>query len=1182
MLANEPPCTPRDEGRAGGVRPSGFVLLAAAVVVAWADPVAIPADDGPAAERSGLTEGQAKALATFNRGCALMEQYAYAKAAAAFVQVLDVAPGWTPARFNLGLAYFNLHGQERAEERLRKARQVFAEILEAHPGHRHARFCLGLLEQHEGNDAEALEHFRAVLDADPDSPYVAYKVAETLLGLGRNDEGLKMLERVLDLDPGFVSAIYRLALLYRRTGKPKEAMVLFRRFKVLNEAELSGGSHVVQKTYGMAGRYYRVLGPDSLPLPVPRRPGPQRVVFSPDVQTFGPAVQAWEWGGGTVALPGLAVEDVDGDGDLDVCVTAAGADGAVRLWLNDGAGGFEAGPALGARGVSPCFGDVDNDGDPDLWLGRAGPDVLMTNDGAGRFAAATPDGVAGANCLTIGARMVDLDSDGDLDLLALRLAAGSVPAGGESKAAASGLHNNNRNGTFTDVAGALGLGPDAGPVATAVYDDFDDDRDLDLAVFPADGRPPIILVNDRGGVYNAAEADATGLDAAGVVGATTGDPDKDGDRDVLVFTGDRVTLYRNVSGMRFERDADFAARHGGLGGTGGQFADLDNDGDLDLVIADAHRDDGTRGLVLLVNDWPRDRFRRADRADPGHLLAAVETGGPASCVAADMTGDGRCDLLLACAGRPLRLIRNVTEGGHWIAIDARGTRGRDQKTRSNASAIGARVEVKTGRVFQQYRVGGCAGPVAMPPLRIHAGLGPYTRVDWLRVVWPDAVLQSELELPGDRVARVVELSRKTSSCPCLFAWTGERFAFVSDFAGVGGVGYWVAPNTYATPDPTEYVPVPDLAPKGGDYVLQVTEPLEEISYLDEATLLAVDHPAGTHAVPNEMMAIRADPPDFEVFCYRDPIAPIRAVDHRGRDVTDRLRRVDRRYAGATTPDRRFMGLAEDHFVELDFGDRLARVPAGARLVLLAHGWVEYGYSSTNYAAHQAGRRAKAPSLYVRRDGRWVELFREVGYPAGIRHMMTLEVTGKVRPGDRRLRIASNMEVYWDRLVLIVHEEDPPVRVTLVAARSADLHFLGFPREYSPDGRHPNLYDYENVDTSAPFKLMTGAYTRYGPVTDLVRRTDDRYAILGPGDEVTLRYPVEAFGPVPEGWRRSFILKTDSYCKDMDLYTAFPDTVGPLPFHGMSRYPYGPDERYPETPETRAYRRQYNTRHVFER
>jgi hypothetical protein len=109
--------------------------------------------------------------------------------------------------------------------------------------------------------------------------------------------------------------------------------------------------------------------------------------------------------------------------------------------------------------------------------------------------------------------------------------------------------------------------------------------------------------------------------------------------------------------------------------------------------------------------------------------------------------------------------------------------------------------------------------------------------------------------------------------------------------------------------------------------------------------------------------------------------------------------------------------------------------------------------------------------------------------------------------------------------------------------------------------------------------MEGKYTRYGEVTELLHAADDCFVIMGRGEELTLRFPVGAFGPVPEGRRRTFILKTDSFCKDMDLYTAHPDTVGPLPFHAMSSYPYGPDEHYPDNQTTRRYRHQYNTRRV---
>ena len=244
--------------------------------------------------------------------------------------------------------------------------------------------------------------------------------------------------------------------------------------------------------------------------------------------------------------------------------------------------------------------------------------------------------------------------------------------------------------------------------------------------------------------------------------------------------------------------------------------------------------------------------------------------------------------------------------------------------------------------------------------------------------------------------------------------------------------------------------------------------------------------------------------------------------------------------------------------------------------------VEYGYSSTNFAASQAGLRLKAPSIQVLCAGRWVELFHEIGYPAGINHTMTVDVTGKVLPGDRFLRISSNMELYWDRIVLAPIEPASTFTAREASAHSADLHYLGYPREYTPDGRQPNLLDYHNLDRSVTWKTMEGSYTRYGDVRELLEAADNCYVIMGPGEEVTLRFAAEAFGPVPAGRSRTFLLKTDSYCKDMDRHTASPDTVGPLPFHAMSAYPYRSDEKYPDTEKTRSYRQRYNTRPVSRR
>jgi hypothetical protein len=210
---------------------------------------------------------------------------------------------------------------------------------------------------------------------------------------------------------------------------------------------------------------------------------------------------------------------------------------------------------------------------------------------------------------------------------------------------------------------------------------------------------------------------------------------------------------------------------------------------------------------------------------------------------------------------------------------------------------------------------------------------------------------------------------------------------------------------------------------------------------------------------------------------------------------------------------------------------------------------------------------------------WVELFHEVGYPAGIQHMMTLDITGKVLPRDRYIRISSNMELFWDQIFIAPVIEDVALTLQEVSVKSADLHFLGYPREYSPDGRLPTLYDYNSIDRAIAWKIMRGNYTRYGEVSELLEEADDCYVIMGRGEELTLRFSTDAFSPIQNGYRRSFILKTDSFCKDMDLYSAYPDTVEPLPFHSMSNYPYGQNEKYPNDEQHREYQRRFNTRRI---
>lgn len=1152
---------------------------------------AVPAVAEAAAEDARAESQEARpvprdlpaALAEFNRGAALLDQFRYSEAATAFQRVLDAYPDWHAAQFNLGVALLNMEGQaakgaQDSKQLLNRARAAFEAVLQADPDHLPARFLLGVYHQHIGENEEALQQYQAVLARDETDPHVAYKCAEVLLRLGRNEEGTQILQRVVEIDPGFISALYRLAQQYLRSGQRDRAKTLLDRFTQLRGSELAGGTFVAGEAYGEAGKYYRALGADNLPLPATEKRPDRRVVFAPQPTRFGADHVPWKWAGGAVEQPGVAVGDLNGDGHLDLCLAGYGANGRVVVYFNNGQGDFTAGPELCDRGTVACLGDVDNDGDLDVWVGREQEDWLLLNDGQGRFTRAAVE-MLGAESLTSTARLLDIDSDGDLDVLVPQISRGDIPARGEAGAAVTRLWNNNRDGSWTDMAEPLGLAQPDAVITCLVSDDFDNDRDLDLIFFRDGDRGPLAWVNDRAGAFRLLDGSQFGVETRNVISATTADYNKDGRQDLLVFAHDGVRLFANIGGFRFQEDAEFTRRHSALKGASGQFVDMDNDGDLDLIIADAARRGGDVGPVLLVNRWPERGFFNACEADAGNLFNALSVEQVASCVAADFTGNGRCDVLLLPRGERPLLIENVTRGGHWIALDLQGTAGNDQKTRSNNSAIGARVEIKTGGVLQQFVVGGATGPVSQAPLRVHAGLGEHAQVDWLRILWPDGVLQAELELPADRVSPVTELQRKPSSCPYLFAWNGEHFEFVSDFGGVGGLGYWIAPGRYATPDPTEYVPIPVLEPRAGKYVLQCLTPLEEITYLDEAKLIAVDHPEGTVIYPHEMMAVNTSPPPAEIFCVREPITPRVAIDDRGVDVTERLRHVDRIYAGATRQDLRFHGVAQEHFVELDFGDQLRRFQPDDRVILFLHGWVEYGYSSTNYAAHQAGVRLRAPTISVLRDDQWTVLCEEIGYPAGVNHGMTVDLTGKLRTSDGRLRISTNMDLYWDRIFLARPERSAATRIRELPVERADLHFVGYPREYSPDGRQPNLCDYGNLDRSVGWKLMQGSYTRYGDVTPLLQEADDCFVIMGHGDEVTLEFAADDLPPVPAGYRRSFLLKADSYCKDMDLYTAYPDTVEPLPFHAMSGYPYSHGEAYPETPKTQEYRRQYNTRRI---
>jgi len=188
----------------------------------------------------------------------------------------------------------------------------------------------------------------------------------------------------------------------------------------------------------------------------------------------------------------------------------------------------------------------------------------------------------------------------------------------------------------------------------------------------------------------------------------------------------------------------------------------------------------------------------------------------------------------------------------------------------------------------------------------------------------------------------------------------------------------------------------------------------------------------------------------------------------------------------------------------------------------------------------------------------------------------VDLTGTFLCRDWTVRLSTTLCIYFDRIFVATQDRASECRTTVLPVSEADLHFRGFARMHR-DALGFERFEYAAVSLYGSWDPPRGMFTRYGAVTSLLDRPDDRYVVFGPGDELTLRFTAAALPGLPEGWRRSFVFDANGWVKDGDLNTKFSETVEPLPFHGMSGYPYPASEHYPDSPAHRDYLRTYQTR-----
>jgi tetratricopeptide (TPR) repeat protein len=1020
-----------------------------------------------------------------------------------------------------------------------------------------------------------------LVERAPANAAARFEFARTLTAQGQADPAaaeLEALRQQLPTLPGRVSEEFDSALTLLQGGDAASALPLLTRF----EEHFAATSPYQEALSGMAGPQGQMVGVPtfSFSFEFSLAVMEQDAVLAQISFADGSRVSGLQEHSLTGAGAVLALADIDGDGDEDLIGARSSATGAsvhrVDLGLFvDESGSSGLGSIRASRAVAPA--DYDNDGHLDLlFVGDAGV-TLMHNRGDGTFedvtgaagigVAASPSGAASGGPADLppsgpsgsGALWADLDHDGDLDVLVY--------------GAATRVLRNDGDGTFSDVTEGWGFDTSSVLVDVA-FGDMDDDGDLDLVAATASG--PALFTNDRGGSFRTVEVGLGGQGAARTVAVV--DIDADGALDLVFGTTGGIHIWINTGLGEFTSSTRMAASADRVLSP----IDFDNDGLWDLVAG------GTTGLTLLRGDGTGALTDFSSRFPDTDAVESLAVG--------DYNEDGDLDLLLTSADGRFRLFRNDgASSAHYVQISLEGLAAGSSK--NNRDGIGSRIEVSAGDLYQVH--------VVTDPT-VHIGLGSMRKADVIRIEWTNGVSQ-DIYYPG--TDQDLEDQILKGSCPMLFTWDGEGFDFQKDVMWKSALGMPTGiqgnqgARSYAPAAASrEYVRIPGdrLIPRDGNYELRITEELWETIYMDEVKLLAVDHPTEQDIFVDERFVPPHLPVEFRPYVVSNQHAPVAAVDDRGRDVLGALLERDHVYASGLLRDR-YQGTTEEHSITLDLG---AEVASSSSVRLFLTGWVFPADASLNVAMAQADFRMMSPVLEVPDGaGGWSVAIPDVSFPSGKDKTIILDLSDRLRRDDPRVRIRTSMQIYWDWAFASIGDgsaiddaraldrgratnddvdanSTQGLTVTTLTPSGASLAYRGFSHTFRKGGRNgPHWFDYDSVTAGSKWRDLTGSYTRYGDVQPLLTDADDMYVIMNGGDEVAMRFRADALPALPRGWTRDFVIYTVGWVKDGDLNTATGQTVGPLPFHGMAEYPYGPDERYPTDDTRQEFLRTYNTRIV---
>jgi tetratricopeptide (TPR) repeat protein len=1126
-------------------------------------------------------------VSTFYTGLAALQVGDDVRAENKLGQATQIAPGEPAVWADWGILALRQRNFDVAAQRLGAARDLA-------PKNDHIYYLLGLLESNRGHSAEAIADWRKAVDLNPQNLRATYQLAEEIErqgDVGSAEEVQKLVEEILEVQPNNLAALLELSRISAKRGDAVRLKTTVDRIEKQSAAWAPEGKQQ------LAALQAAVVGEDT-------RPAGTRTAFLRNVlmrdSNYRQSLAVIKAAAGEEAEPfthfvrletpvfppaaaDMALTFETNQLDMDapdqnsgerwdwIGAVGLSSEGAPTVIVANGQevrlgngtkfvfpGGPSKEPPL-PEGILPL--DFNYDFKTDLVLAGAGGVRFWRQDSPEKFTDVTGQtklSSAIVNVTYLGAWAVDIEADGDLDVV--MGAKQGVPL----------VLRNNGDGSFTgihpfaNVSGVKGF----------AWADLNGDGTPDAAIIDGAGRLHVFM-NDRAGKFHER---ALPVSLPYIKTINVADANKNGVLDLLAVQEDgniiRLSDKRDDSEKNDGSDWDSAViarmpdpASNLAGEVRLRVADLDNNGAFDLWLARISAEPATTNPGALV--WLADQNGK-------FALMAKPMGPPRTFDAADLDGKGRIDLLgLSADGQAMRGVNRGTRNYHWQTIRPRARQATGDQ-RINPFGVGGAIEIRSGLLVQKQ-------PITGPQL--HFGLGDQSGVDVARIVWPNGSVRAEFDLKADQ--QVVTEQRLKGSCPFLFAFDGHGMRFVKDVVPwSSALGLRINNTGTARIAATEEwykVGADQLVPHDGFYDLRITAELWETYYYDYLALMTVDHPADTDIFVDERFVV--PPSKLAITAVEKPRRIARATDDQGRDVADIVSALDGKYLD-TFSRGQYQGVTRDHYVEVDLGDD---APTSGPLYLIAQGWMHPSDSSINVAITQGHHEhARGLSLEVPDGhGGWVVARDNLGFPAGRKKICLVDLSHIFRAGQpRKLRLRTNLEIYWDSIEWARGVGGASIKTTRLAPDYADLHYRGYSAIHQVDESSPEIPDYDHLEASKQkWRDLSGYYTRFGDVRELLAKVDDRYIIMNAGDEMTLRFAEQA--PPPVGWKRDFVIVGDGWIKDGDYNTTFSKTVTPLPYHAKQEYLTPPGQLedewvYQQHPEDwQNYHTRYVTPDIFE-